>query len=241
MHPRMAGTSRIAVVTGASRGIGRAAAVALGAAGAHVVLVARTVGGLEETDDEIREAGGAATLVPLDLRDGDGIDRLGGALFERFGRIDALLANAGSLGVVTPLAHLRPKDWDEALAVNVTANWRLIRAFDPLLRASPAGRAVFITSGAARVAIPYFGAYCATKAAMESIALIYAAECKGTNVRVSLFSPGAVRTAMRAKAFPGEDPMTLPSPEQIAPQIVKLLSAEYELNGQLVDVEAPST
>jgi NAD(P)-dependent dehydrogenase (short-subunit alcohol dehydrogenase family) len=226
---------RIAVVTGASRGIGRACAIALAKTGAHVVLVARTVGGLEEADDEVRKAGGAATLVPLDLRDFDGIDRLGGALFERFGRVDALLANAGVLGVMAPLAHVRPKDWDEAVAVNVTANWRLIRAFDALLRASAAGRAVFVSTGAARGHRPYWGTYSATKAAMESIALIYAAECEGTNVRVNAFNPGPVRTAMRAKAFPGEDPMTLPAPEEVAPSIVELLVPECAINGQLVN------
>jgi NAD(P)-dependent dehydrogenase (short-subunit alcohol dehydrogenase family) len=227
--------ARIALVTGASRGIGRACAVALAATGAHVVLVARTVGGLEEADDEVRKAGGAATLVPLDLRDFDGIDRLGAALFGRFGRIDALLANAGVLGVMAPLAHVRPKDWDEAVAVNVTANWRLIRAFDPLLRASEAGRAVFVSTGAARGHRPYWGTYSATKAAMESIALIYAAECEGTKVRINAFNPGPVRTAMRAKAFPGEDPMTLPAPEDVAPTIVEMLSAGYAENGTLVN------
>jgi NAD(P)-dependent dehydrogenase (short-subunit alcohol dehydrogenase family) len=227
--------ARIALVTGASRGIGRACAVALARAGAHVVLVARTVGGLEEADDEVRQVGGSATLVPLDLKDYDGIDRLGGALFERFGRVDALLGNAGSLGAMTPLAHLAPKVWDEALAVNVTANWRLIRAFDPLLRASDAGRAVFISSGAARSHRPYWGAYSVTKAALESLALTYAAECAETRVRVNLFNPGPTRTAMRVKAFPGEDPMTLPAPEEVAPRIVELLSPECDMNGQSVN------
>lgn len=231
----MAGTERIVVVTGASRGIGRACAIALGKTGAHVVLVARTVGGLEETDDAVKAAGGAATLVPLDLRDFDGIDRLGGALFERFGRVDALLGNAGVLGVMTPFAHLQPRVWDEAVAVNVTATYRMIRAFDPLLRVSDAGRAVFVSTGAARGYRPYWGAYSATKAAMESIALIYAAECEGTNVKVNLFNPGPVRTAMRAKAFPGEDPMTLPAPDEIAPSIVEMLSADYAANGTLVN------
>jgi NAD(P)-dependent dehydrogenase (short-subunit alcohol dehydrogenase family) len=228
-------SQRIALVTGASRGIGRACAVALAKTGAHVVLVARTVGGLEEADDEVRKAGGAATLVPLDLRDYDGIDRLGAALFERFGRVDALLGNAGVLGVMAPLAHVRPKDWDEAVAVNVTANWRLIRAFDVLLRASDAGRAVFVSTGAARGHRPYWGTYSATKAAMESIALTYAAECESTNVRVNAFNPGPVRTQMRAKAFPGEDPMTLPAPDEVAPKIVELLVPECTINGQLVN------
>ena len=227
---------RIVVVTGASRGIGRACAIELAKQGAHVVAIARTVGALEELDDDIRRAGGAATLVPLDLKDFDGIDRLGAALFERFGRIDALLANAAVLGVVTPVAHLKPKDWDETLAINVTANYRMIRSFDPLLRASGAGRAVFMTTGAARGHIPYWMAYSTTKAAMESMVLIYAAEVKDTNLRVNLFTPGAVRTLMRAKAFPGEDPMTLPPPEEIAPQIVALLSPECTRHGELVSV-----
>ncbi len=226
---------RIAVVTGASRGIGRACAVALAKAGAHVVAVARTVGGLEELDDAVRAAGGAATLVPLDVRDGDGIDRLGAALFERFGRVDALLGNAGVLGLMAPLAHVPPKVWDEAVAVNVTANYRLIRSFDALLRASPAGRAVFMSTGAARSHRPYWGSYSATKAALESMALIYAAECEGTNVRVNVFNPGPVRTAMRAKAFPGEDPMTLPAPEDVAPKIVEMLMPGFDANGTLVN------
>lgn len=233
----MTGTQdRIAVVTGASRGIGRACAIELAKHGAHVVAIARTVGGLEELDDDIRAVGGTATLVPLDLKNGDGIDRLGGEVFQRFGRIDALLGNAGVLGVTTPIAHLRPKDWDECVAVNVTANYRLIRSLDPLLRASPAGRVVFVTTGAVRKNIPYWMAYSATKAALESMALIYAAEMKDTNVRVNLFNPGPMRTLMRAKAFPGEDPMTLPAPEDIAPQIVALLSPECTKNGELIDV-----
>ena len=209
--------------------------VALAHTGAHVVLIARTVGGLEEVDDETGKAGGSATLVPLDLKDYDGIDRLGAALFERFGRVDALLANAGVLGAMTPLAHLQPKLWDEAVAVNVTANWRLIRAFDPLLRASHAGRVVFVSSGAARSHRAYWGSYSVTKAALESLALTYAAECAETSVRVNLFNPGPTRTAMRAKAFPGEDPMTLPAPEDVAPKIVELLSPSCEKNGELVN------
>src|ERR1700733_15897219 len=188
---------RVALVTGASRGIGRAAAIALGAAGAHVVLVARTVGGLEETDDEIRKAGGKATLVPMNLRDFDAIDRLGASLFERWGRLDAFLGNAGVLGQLTPLAHLEPKTFQEVMEVNVTANWRLIRSLDPLLRLSNAGRVLFVTSGAARKHTPYWGAYAVSKAALESLALTYAAECETTSkVRVNLLNPGPMRTAM---------------------------------------------
>src|ERR1700749_2161689 len=224
---------KIALVTGASRGIGRAAAVALGAAGAHVICVARTVGGLEETDDAIVKAGGTATLVPLNLKDFAAIDRLGASLFERWGKLDAFLGNAGVLGTLTPLSHLEPKDFTDLLDINVTANWRLIRSMDPLLRQSEAGRALFVTSGAARKHTPFWGGYAMSKAALESLALTYAAECEGTKVRVNLFNPGATRTAMRAKAMPGEDPETLKTPEDVAPRIVELLSPSNAANGEL--------
>ncbi len=226
--------NRIALVTGASRGIGRAAAVALAKAGAHVILVARTVGGLEEADDEIQRAGGSATLVPLNLREFDALDRLGASIFERWGRLDAFLGNAGVLGVLTPLSHLDPKVWAEAMDVNVTANWRLIRSLDPLLRKSDAGRALFVTTGAARTHTPYWGVYAITKAALESLALTYAEECATTNVKVNLFSPGPLRTAMRRKAMPGEDPQTLRPPEAVTPQIVDLLSPSCMKNGELI-------
>ncbi|HEY8697619.1 MAG TPA: SDR family NAD(P)-dependent oxidoreductase [Rhizomicrobium sp.] len=229
--------TRIVLVTGASRGIGRAAAIALAKDGAHVILVARTVGGLEEADDEVRKAGGSATLVPLDLRDFAAIDRLGASLFERWGRLDGLFANAGALGVLTPLAHLDPKVWQDALDVNVTANWRLIRSLDPLLKKSQAGRALFVSSGAARNFRPYWGAYGVTKAALEAIALTYAAECEGTEVKVNLLNPGPLRTAMRAKAMPGEDPETLQPPEAVAPLIVELLSPSCTKNGELVSFQ----
>lgn len=225
---------RIVLVTGASRGIGHAAAKALGATGAHLVLVARTVGGLEEADDAVRAAGGSATLVPLDLRDFDALDRLGASIFERWGRLDGLFANAGVLGAITPLAHLEPKVYDELMAVNVTANWRLIRSLDPLLRRSEAGRVLFMSSGAARRPRPFWGGYAMTKAALESLALTYAAECAGTAVKVNMLNPGPVRTGMRAKAMPGEDPDTLPPPEALAPLIVELLSPACTTNGELV-------
>jgi NAD(P)-dependent dehydrogenase (short-subunit alcohol dehydrogenase family) len=225
---------RIVLVTGASRGIGRAAAKALAKAGAHVVLVARTVGALEEVDDEIRKDGGAATLVPLDIRDFPALDRLGATIFERWGRLDAFLGNAGSLGVITPLSHLEPKAFQELIEVNVTANWRLIRSLDPLLRRSEAGRALFVTSGAARKHTPFWGGYAMAKAALESLALTYAAECASTNVKVNLLSPGPLRTAMRAKAMPGEDPDTLLKPDAVAPLIVELLSSSCEKNGEIV-------
>jgi NAD(P)-dependent dehydrogenase (short-subunit alcohol dehydrogenase family) len=227
--------NRIALVTGASRGIGRACAKALADAGAHVIAVARTVGALEELDDEIQAGGGKATLVPLDLKDFPALDRLGASIFERWGKLDAFLGNAGVLGVLTPLAHLDPKVFQEALDVNVTANWRLIRSLDPLLRRSDAGRAVFMTSGAARKHRAYWGCYAATKAALESLALTYADECETTNIRVNLFSPGPTRTAMRAKAMPGEDPMSLPAPEDVAPALLDLLSPACTKNGERID------
>ncbi|HWU56311.1 MAG TPA: SDR family NAD(P)-dependent oxidoreductase [Rhizomicrobium sp.] len=230
-------SGRIALVTGASRGIGRAAAIALAKAGAHVILVARTVGGLEEADDEIQNAGGTATLVPMNLRDGDAIDRLGASIFERWGRLDAFLGNAGVLGQLTPLAHLAPKTFQEVMEVNVTANWRLVRSLDPLLRQSEAGRVLFVTSGAAKKHTPYWGAYSISKAALESLALTYAAECDGTKIRVNLINPGPMRTAMRKKAMPGEDPGTLPSPEEMAPKIVEMLSPSFAQNGVAVNFQ----
>src|SRR6266508_305996 len=224
---------RIALVTGASRGIGAATALALGRAGAHVVAVARTVGGLEEIDDAIRADGGSATLVPLDLKDYAGIDRLGGALHQRYGRLDILIGNAGILGPLSPLGHVEPKAWDEVFAVNVTANWRLIRAMDPLLQASAAGRAVFITSGAAWIARAYWGPYAISKAALEVLARTYAAETASTNVRVNVFNPGPVRTRMRAQAMPGENPMTLETPDQAADKIVELCLPSMHESGKL--------
>jgi NAD(P)-dependent dehydrogenase (short-subunit alcohol dehydrogenase family) len=230
-------SNRLALVTGASRGIGRAAAIALGAAGAHVICVARTVGGLEETDDAIQAAGGTATLVPVNLKDGAAIDRMGASIFERWQKLDMFLGNAGSLGVLTPLAHMDPKVYQELIDINVTANWRLIRSLDPLLRLSDAGRALFITSGAARKHTPFWGGYAMSKAALESLALTYAAECSGTNVRANLLNPGPMRTIMRAKAMPGEDPSTLKRPEELAPLIVELLSPSCDKQGELVNFQ----
>jgi NAD(P)-dependent dehydrogenase (short-subunit alcohol dehydrogenase family) len=227
-------SGRVALVTGASRGIGRATAVALGEAGAHVILVARSIEGLEEVDDRIRSAGSEATLVPLDLKDFDALDRMGAAIFERWGKLDALVGNAGILGLLTPIAHLQPKSWDELIAVNVTANFRLIRSCDPLLKRSDAARAVFVSSGAASKARPFWGGYAASKAALESLVLTYANECVGTNVNVNLFNPGATRTKMRAQAMPGEDPMSLPAPEDIAPQIVDLLLPTCTITGSRI-------
>jgi len=233
-------TGRVALVTGASRGIGHAAGRALAAAGAHVILVARTVGGLEDLDDEIQKAGGHATLVPLDLKDFAALDRLGASIYERWGKLDAFLGNAAVLGPVTPLSHINPKQFQELVDVNITANWRLIRSLDPLLRQSDAGRVLFVTSGVARRHMPFWGGYSMSKAALESLALIYAAECAGTNVKVNLLSPGALRTGMRARAFPGEDPQTLETPDAVAPLIVEMLSPSYDRNGALVAHERPS-
>ena len=225
---------RIAVITGASRGIGAAVARRFAREGAHVVLVARTVGGLEEVDDAVQADGGTATLVPLDLLDFAAIDRLGGTIAERHGRLDILVGNAATLGGLRPMGHFPPDEWERVFALNVTANWRLIRSFDVLLRASDAGRAIFVTSGAARMSVAYWGAYSASKAALESIARIYAAEVAKTTVRVNLLDPGEVRTRMRAEAMPGEDPMTLPHPDEIAGAFVDLAAPDCRLNGEIV-------
>lgn len=226
---------RVAVVTGASRGIGRAAARALAAAGHHVVAIARTQGGLEELDDEIRAAGGAATLVPLNLLEDGAIDRLGLALHERFGRVDALFGNAGILGPLSPVGHIEPKKWDEVFAVNVTVNYRLIRSLDPLLRRSAAGRCLFATSAAGWKAKPFWGAYAASKAALDAIVRTYAAEVESFGVTANLLNPGPLRTRMRAQAMPGEDPMTLKTPEDVAPAIVAALSPDETRTGSIYD------
>jgi NAD(P)-dependent dehydrogenase (short-subunit alcohol dehydrogenase family) len=226
-------SDRIGLVTGASRGIGYATALALARAGAHVVAVARTVGGLEELDDAINSLGGSATLVPLDLKDSPGIDRLGLALHERFGRLDVLVGNAGILGPLSPLDHVEAKAWDEVMAVNVTANWRLIRAMDRLLKSSPAGRVVFVSSGAAALALAYWGPYAVSKSALDTLARTYAAETASTSVRVNVFAPGPIRTRMRAQAMPGEDPMTLEAPERVAEKIVELCLPAMQESGKL--------
>jgi NAD(P)-dependent dehydrogenase (short-subunit alcohol dehydrogenase family) len=226
---------RIALVTGASRGIGAALALQLAEAGCHVVAVARTVGGLEELDDKIKAAGGSTTLVPLDVKDSPGIARLALALNERYGRLDVMVGNAGVLPTASPLGHIEPKDWDNVLAVNVTANWQLIRCMDPLLRRAPAGRAVFLTSGVAHYGRAYWGPYAASKAALEALARAYAAECESTNVRVNLFAPGPTRTRMYLSAFPGVDRATLPTPEQVAKAIVPLCLPECTESGKIYD------
>lgn len=230
---RLAG--RLALITGATRGIGAAVARRYAREGARLVLVARTVGGLEEIDDAARAEGAdAATLVPLDLRDGDAIDRLGASLYERFGHLDILVGNAGTLGPLSPLGHVAPKDWDQVMTINLTANWRLIRSLDPLLRASEAGRAIFVTSGAAARPRAYWGPYAVSKAGLETLVQTYAAELVKTNAKVNLIDPGKVRTAMRAAAYPGEDPETLPAPEDVTEPFVELAEAACTRNGEIV-------
>ncbi|MFZ3242008.1 MAG: SDR family NAD(P)-dependent oxidoreductase, partial [Pseudolabrys sp.] len=213
-------SDRVALITGASRGIGAATALELAHAGAHVVAVARTVGGLEELDDKIRAAGSSATLVPLDIKDSDGIARLAVALNERYQRLDVLVGNAGILGPLSPLSHVEPKDWDNLIAVNITANWQLIRCMDILLQRSQAGRAVFLTSGVAHTGRAYWGPYAASKSALEALVRTYASESVTTPVRANLFSPGPTRTRMYASAFPGIDPLTLPIAEDVAKAIL---------------------
>jgi NAD(P)-dependent dehydrogenase (short-subunit alcohol dehydrogenase family) len=225
---------RVALVTGASRGIGRAVARALAGEGWQVIAVARSQKALESLDDEIRAAGGQATLAPLDLKDFDAIDRLGAALYERFGRLDGLAACAGVLGDLTPVAHGRPSMINEVFAVNLIANQRLIRAMDPLLRAAPAARAVFVSSSVAQRPRAYWGAYAASKAGLEALVAAYAAEVAITPIKVNIVNPGPTRTAMRAKAFPGEDPATLPAPEEVAPLFLDLMSPSCVRHGEVV-------
>lgn len=230
-------SERIALVTGASRGIGAAVAIELARLGAHCVLVGRSQGGLEETDDAIRAAGGTATLLPLDLhKDAEKIDAIGPSIVERFKRLDILVHNAGALGKLTPVGHIEPKDWAETVGVNLTASWRLIRTCDPPLRASDAGRAVFVTTG--RVANPraYWGLYGATKAGMEHLVQTWAQEVERTRLRVNLFDPGIVATKMRAQAMPGEDAATLNQPEDVAPALAALCGPGETRHGQTVRV-----
>ena len=227
--------NRIALVSGASRGIGYATACALAKRGAHIVAVARTQGGLEELDDEIRQGGGSATLVPLNLTDFDGIARLGAALHERHGKLDILVGNAGVAGPSSPLGHIEMKSWNDVLSVNVSANFQLIRCMEPLLRNSEAGRAVFVTSGAANNASAYLGPYAASKAALEALARVWANETASTTLRVNLFNPGPIRTRMRAIVFPGEDPMTLDTAEQAAELIVPMCLPSWHETGKLYD------
>lgn len=227
---------RLALVTGASRGIGRAVATELARQGADILAVARarSQGALEELDDEIQAMGQRCTIAPMDIKDGASIDRLGGAIFERWGKLDIMVANAAILGPISPLGHIEPKDFQELLDINVTSCWRLIRSLDPLLKLSDAGRAIFVSSGAAGKHKPFWGGYAVTKAAVNELALTYAAESESTNVKVNLIDPGPIRTHMRAKAVPGEDASILPTPEQIAPLFAEMVSPEYQETGKLV-------
>ncbi|MEL6784203.1 MAG: SDR family NAD(P)-dependent oxidoreductase [Pseudomonadota bacterium] len=224
-------SNRLAVVTGASRGIGYQAALGFAKAGAHVIALARTAGGLEELDDDIRESGGAATLVPLDVTDYDALDRLGQSIFDRWGKLDILLGNAGELGVPTPLSQLKPSVFEDVMAVNVTANFRLLRSLDPLLQKSDAGRALFVTSGAARSQRPYLGPYAASKAALEVMVTAYAKENRLTTVNANLVDPGTLRTKMRRQYAPGEDPQTVTEPQAIVDTLIHLVSADNLVNG----------
>ena len=234
MNATTTDSQRVALVTGASRGIGRAVALALAEQNIHILLLARTQGGLEEVYDEIVNAGGEATGVPMDLTDYEAIDRLGGVIAERWGKLDIFVGNAGILGPISPVAHMKPDEFEKTLAVNVTANARLIRALEPLLLASDNGRAVFLTSGAAYSTKPFWGAYSTSKAALDALVKSWANEQKNTALKINLYSPGPVRTAMRAQAMPGENPSTLPTAEDIAPQIVSLCSPNYQATGELV-------
>ena len=226
---------RIALITGASRGIGRAVALEMVRAGAHVVLVARTQGGLEEVDDEVRALGGTATLVPLDITDYAGLDRLGASIFERWKKLDILVGNAAILGPLSPVGHIDVKAWDDLLAVNLTANWRLLRSMDVLLRQSDAGRAIFVTSTVARNPRGFWGGYATTKAALECLVRTYADEVANTAVRANLINPGPIATDMRATAMPGEDPATLSTPEDLAPSFLALAQPDLKENGRVFD------
>lgn len=233
---RLAG--RVALVTGASRGIGAAVAKGFAAEGAHVVLLARTVGGLEEVDDAIQSAGGSATLLPLDLMKPEQIAAAGPALAERFRRLDILVGNAGILGSLSPVALSDPRAWENVFKLNVMANYHLIRALDPLLRGSDAGRAIFVTSAAAHKRAPFWSAYAASKAALEEMVAIYAAEVAYSPLKVNIVDPGPVRTAMRAEAFPGEDPSSLRTPESLLETFLSLAASEQADTGKIIRAAA---
>ncbi|SLN47845.1 SDR family NAD(P)-dependent oxidoreductase [Oceanibacterium hippocampi] len=232
MAGRLAG--RIALITGASRGIGAAIARAYAREGAHLILVARTSGALEEIDDEVQALGGSATLVPLDLLEWDNIDGLAAPLLERWGKLDIFVGNAAMLGRLSPMGHYPPDMWDKVFRLNVHANWRLIRALDPLLRQSDAGRVLFVTSGITRSLQPYWGPYAASKAALEAMALTYAAEVMKTPIRVNLINPGPARTKLRALAFPGEPPENVPAPDDLMAAFVAAVDPAFQHTGEWI-------
>jgi NAD(P)-dependent dehydrogenase (short-subunit alcohol dehydrogenase family) len=227
---------RIALITGASRGIGRAVAIAFAREGAHVLLLARGQKALEGVDDDVRALGGKASLIPLDLAKGEAIDALGPTLYERFGRLDILVGNAAILGRLTPLTHIPSEHWERAFAINVTANWRLIRTLDPLLRRSDSGRVILVTSGVAHSARAYWAPYSVSKAALEALAKTYANETADSAIKVNLIDPGATATRMRAEAYPGEDQTKLRTPEQVAEKFVDLATPDWTETGQIVEV-----
>lgn len=227
---------RVALVTGASRGIGAAVARQLARAGAQVVLTARTTGGLEEVDDQIRQEGGTATLAPLNLTQHDQIDVLGASLFQRFGKLDILVGNAAILGSLSPMAHADPKKWRQVFDLNVHANHRLIRSFDALLRQSDAGRAVFVTCAAANAEKPFWAAYGASKAALNAMVKMYAGETAKTPLRVNLIDPGPVATRLRAQAYPGEEASDLRQPDDVAAAFVELCLPACTRHGEIVTV-----
>lgn len=226
---------RVALVTGASKGIGAAVAKAYAKAGAHVVLVARNKKALEVVDDEIRQAGGQATLLPLDLMNFDDVDKLGPSLYERFGKLDIFVGNAGLLGTLGPLAQISNTEYQRVLDTNLSANFRLIKTLDPLLQASEAGRAIFVsTSAEVTEGRAYWGTYSISKAALESMARVYAAENEKTNIRVNIIDPVRVRTDMRSAAKPGEDPMSLPHPDDITSKFLELASSDCKAHGEVI-------
>ncbi|WP_298982319.1 SDR family NAD(P)-dependent oxidoreductase [uncultured Roseibium sp.] len=226
---------RVALVTGASRGIGYQIAKKLGERGAHVIALARTVGGLEDLDDEIKSAGGQTTLVPLDLMDFDALDRLGAAVFERWKKLDILIGNAGMLGVLSPIGHISPKDFEKVMSVNVTANWRLIRSLDPLLRQSDAGRALFLTAVQAQTCTAFWGLHAISKASVEAMTKTWANESLQTPMKINIADPGPTRTGLRAKAMPGEIPDNLATPELVAEDLLELVKPDVLETGRLFD------
>ena len=229
--------NRIALITGASRGIGAAVAKHFAAEGAHVILIARTIGGLEQIDDEIKSLGGSATLIPCDLNDLDRIDNMGPSLLERFGKLDILIGNAAILGTMTPLTHYKTKSWNEVFDVNVHANWRLMRVAEPLLKLSDAGRAIFVTTSATKNPKAYWGAYAITKSALETMTKVWASELNNTSVRVNLLSPGPTLTKMRQTAFPGESPSILKTPDTLGDIFLELASHNCEAHGELIEFQ----